>query len=243
MKSINKSLVIVAMASLQTFAQATIYEPFVLWDKSDIKVCFFNKPEQIIATKYRLDKKSLKEQEFTPSYLSNDEKNEIRTLVQETYTKEKTGITFTGFKNCSEEANYDVMIIKAKNIKRILKPDISVPFGGRSSIGREGIYSEQGFVETNPTIKPTVLFTEMSPYTINHEFGHLAGLRHEHAHPDAKTISQSCRYSNSSEILNSAVIKAYDPNSVMNYCRRLENRNLNLSPADEETLRSIYDNR
>lgn len=57
--------------------------------------------------------------------------------------------------------------------------------------------------------------------TALHEFGHAAGLRHEHIREEAKT-DPNClnRQDKNVEILadTAVILESYDPNSIMNYC-------------------------
>ena len=62
--------------------------------------------------------------------------------------------------------------------------------------------------------------------TALHEFGHVAGLRHEHIRPEAKT-DFNCQFMSSFKIDETILDTAenyeeYDPNSIMNYCWNAE---------------------
>ncbi len=58
-------------------------------------------------------------------------------------------------------------------------------------------------------------------FTALHEFGHVAGLRHEHIREESKN-DPNCNYRQdtaSEELMQTAAMNGeYDPNSVMNYC-------------------------
>lgn len=242
MGSIRLNLVaICSVLLLSSAAQASIYEPNVLWGKSEIRVCFYAHPNQLSVTEYGLSKSAIKQQGFTPSVFSKEEKDLIKKITIENYSKETTGIEFTEWADCEESREFDAMIVKAAKIDRKLWFDKKVQFRGKSSIGEQGVYSMNGYREKNLTVKPVVLFTEMLPYTVSHEFGHLAGLRHEHVHPEAKTLDKQCTYVNLfTERLQSSVIQDYDSKSIMNYCRRDDVNNGVLSDKDKSTLKSLY---
>ena len=85
-------------------------------------------------------------------------------------------------------------------------------------------------------------------YLALHEFGHVAGLRHEHARADS-----TCKKSD--ELIEEEQMKseefsasaAYDPNSIMNYCYRdivlqekLQASEIRLSASDIEVIKKLY---
>lgn len=221
-----------------TQSQAAIYEPNVLWNKSDIKVCFYDQVEQIDLTPFRLDKESLKKQNFKPDFLSKSQKNKIRKIIQNNYSKEKTGIEFSGWEDCSDSNEFDVIVLKASKIKLFNR----IPFVGNASIGEQGVWSEspEGFFEKDLSIKSTVIFQDTTPFVITHEFGHVAGLRHEQKHPK----SHICFTSNESLGKTAVILKKYDIDSIMSHCRgRDDEGDPKLSDLDKSTLKEIYSNR
>lgn len=236
--------------SQSILGHAAIYEPSVLWDKNELKVCFYDQKKQILWTEYGNDKNSIARQGFTPATFSDNEKYEIFISLTKNYTKEKTGIFFSGWKNCSEETNADVIVIKGGKIKRTLWFGKGPSFGGRATIGQNGVDKGNGFAKNESTKMASVVLNDINPYVINHEFGHITGLRHEHVHPNktaTNTDNQSCSFYFLKEDLKSAVLLDYDNDSIMNYCRySLDGRNLDkrgyLSTEDQNTLRSLYAN-
>lgn len=89
-----------------------------------------------------------------------------------------------------------------------------------------------------------------------HEFGHIAGLRHEHARPEAAEDQRCIHYNLAAKTsegtgATAEYVGPYDPKSIMNYCYRWD---LNagyepalrspdpagLSPGDLASLRALY---
>lgn len=223
--------------------QATIYEPATVWDKNTVTVCFLDEQHQLGQTRFGTTDEEFKKNGFAPTFNSSEEKEIIKTTINNTFTKATTGIHFNGWKNCSEEATADVLIMKAEKVKGFIfkkRP----PFKGYASIGENGAVTSEGrFVKSYQT-KPFVILYTFDPAIIVHEFGHLAGLRHEHVHPEAKKVDSSC-YSAlySKEITTEySVVTEYDRASIMNYCRinNKYNKSSALSSKDRETLLKIY---
>jgi hypothetical protein len=84
----------------------------------------------------------------------------------------------------------------------------------------------------------------VSKGVVVHEFGHSAGLHHEHIHPDAYAAENGRCDSvekNRSE-LPGFVYEPYDRESVMNYCRLFERggHSRGLSVRDVELLKRLY---
>lgn len=221
-------------------AKANIYEPNVLWDKRDIKVCFYDQPDQITLTNYSLDKAQLKKQGFTPDFLSNEAKAKIKTVIEANYTVDSTEINFYGWDGCSQSPDSDVIIMRAAKIDRKFWLDKQVRFLGKSSIGQGGVLTNQGFLFKNLIVKPVVLFKSTESGVISHEFGHLAGLRHEHVHPTAKA-KKECEHTLINENLSTAVVNSYDPDSIMSYCKVTKQmEDGRLSASDKALLKFIY---
>lgn len=247
---------LICALALPLMAQAGIYEPHTLWDKKEVVTCFYSQKSQLIGTNlvsYDYAKKELK---FIPRALSARERDKIKQTVTAHYKEEVTGIHFTGFKDCSETPEPDLIVLEAKGRFLIFDPS----FAGRAVIGdsgmmgsldgRHGFYSKSGKVGT-------IALSAVRTTTIVHEFGHVAGLRHEHIHPDAREDHQ-CQGSSSpinlkrpeklEKVYHTAIFHTeYDPKSIMNYCyyfgQRPEiDRGLKyvLSRKDIETLQEMY---
>jgi hypothetical protein len=142
-----------------------------------------------------------------------EEKQEIRKVLTENFRIEDVGITFSGFKDCSKDIKADVPIIKFAN----LKPEAPAGFaimGGQDATG----------VVINVIPSPARISSnqERLRLLILHEFGHVAGLGHEHEREE-QLNDPNCSVDHNElidpEVLeNYNVYGAYDSNSVMNYC-------------------------
>lgn len=232
-----------SLMALALNAQAAIYEPSTTWDKSNITVCFFDENNQIEQTRLGTTEKDFKKNGFTPAFLSEGEKNIIKNVINETFTKSQTGIHFVGWKNCSEEAMFDVIVMNAGKVKGLVF-NKKAPFKGFASIGENGYFSKEGYIGKKLETRPLVALQVFDLPIIVHEFGHIAGLRHEHVHPSAKKEDSSCSYAlyaKESPIDQSTLIN-YDKASIMNYCRinNPYNKSAALSGHDKATLLKIY---
>lgn len=239
-------------------ANAGIIEPKTLWDKNQVVACFYNSKSQLDGTILKDYNHAKKHFKFRPKELSKNEKRKVVDVVLRNFSAARTGIHFVGFKDCSETPQYDVVVMEAKGtIPLLSRPS----FNGRAVIGEEGVLSslengDTGFFGKSGLIS-TVALTVQKPGTIVHEFGHVAGLRHEHIHQDAYQ-DENCESPlvpldfdkpESIEKPHSTTLfhTSYDSQSIMNYCwLKTEQRFLNnstsaiLSQKDIETLKNFY---
>lgn len=229
-----KHLFFVILLALNSTAYASIYgliEPKVAWSKKQLSVCF--------ATYADKDKTQLvddipantKKEEI--SAFSAQEMDLIKTQIEKEYTSDRTGITFSGWQTCKESPDSDVYLFKLTT--RVVR------FLGIASMGEGGVRiadksSPNSFTheKSNDKRKPVVALNfermfagkkltrdEEIKLFATHEFGHLAGLRHEHI-LSPKDLEQNCETTNfvsSEEVdLSTKRVAKYDANSVMNYC-------------------------
>lgn len=185
--------------------------------------------------------------------------------VTKEFTPARTGIYFTGFKDCEDTPNPDVVILRAA--PKIILFD-TPSFRGRAVIGQDGEYSynygedgvpvkgvhgeyESGFYKKSGKVAHVAL-KSINPGTVIHEFGHVAGLRHEHIHEEAKydpnCSNRGVAYPTEEKFYDSAHVETnYDSRSIMNYCFLQTDRskfnnmigNI-LSSGDMQTLRAYY---
>lgn len=179
------------------------------WPKKNITVCWAKKSDE---QKICRTPGSFPEIEDDPS--GNIElKDEIKQIISQEYSLEKTGIHFIGWNNCSESEHYDVMLFASS----FLKAPLIEGAAGEACIGPCTNFS------SNQTGKPYVILgmnpingLKLGPLddlrmTALHEFGHLSGLYHEHDnHPK---VILSLQQSNETVIPTSKL----DEFSVMNY--------------------------
>lgn len=144
------------------------------------------------------------------------EKELIKSIINSEYTATKTGIFFTGWEDCTNDS--------ISNVELHFKNSNSYD-GIKSAAGRAGSLGiasgkSKEFPNKIPNTKKSWIefyifngiddekldFTEKVKYVALHEFGHLAGLIHEH---ELKEDSE----------LRHAFIQTslYNPNSIMDY--------------------------
>lgn len=111
----------------------------------------------------------------------------------------------------------------------------------------DGFYKKSGY-------RPFVALTFVKPSTIVHEFGHILGLRHEHAHLDSEQDSNCDKrgvpgQGNDKEAFHSTTetVTDYDEKSIMNYryifskrSKLDKNKGSILSKKDLETILWAY---
>ena len=250
---------------LSKVINAGIIEPHVVWDKKELKTCFFSDNEQLALTRLQTKKNTKDYFDFSPKKLSKRRRENVRNIILNEFTEERTGIHFTGFKDCSEVSDPDVIVMRAAAKIFIL----DVPeFHGRAVIGedghfqmesdangnfvlqKDGSYNEGYFNKSGKTAFVALRTTNAG--TIVHEFGHVAGLRHEHIRAEAEQDSNCHKlrvnWPTKEKLYDSAQIETnYDSLSIMNYCYlQSYNRNFSarigtiLSEGDIQTLRAYY---
>jgi hypothetical protein len=237
---------------------AGIYEPHTLWDKQNLVTCFFSDESDLQETTLESSAQAKSNFGVLPKKLSRSKKKKVREATMRDFTPARTGIHFSGFKDCSETQNPDVIIMKA-GAKFLLFNDFK--WGGMATIGENGLRSfkpniGRGYFEKRK--QPSyVILKSFAASVIVHEFGHVAGLRHEHINPEAME-DKNCHNRRSQldmsqpEKLEKAGATAvfhteYDSNSIMNYCHMTVNfSQINrgdqqvLSTKDVETLKEMY---
>jgi hypothetical protein len=243
---------------LITPLKAGIIEPFVVWDKKAIVTCWYDSAPQLALTRIKSEEVAREKYDFVPKELSKREKRKVMEAVNLNFTPSRTGIHFVGWKGCSQTPNPDLIVMEAKSKIFIFdRPD----FNGRAVIGEEGVSTtmsdgSRGFWIKSGRVSNIALYTQ-NRGTVVHEFGHVAGLRHEHIHEDAfsdercenRIIPLDFGKPETIEKPYSTAIfhTTYDPNSIMNYCWLMTERSrLNrkgriiLSEKDQATLRHYY---
>ncbi len=153
-------------------------------------------------------------------------KSQIQALIEREYTEERTGVHFTGWKTCQAGIDWDLVLL----ISSQPKSDIN----GGSVIGR-GFKNSEGYVPSNQISQGYVYLNASSEskmvtndegilLTALHEFGHVAGLRHEHIRTEALRDPICIKHKISSKTtsekpsLSTKFYGPYDPTSIMNYC-------------------------
>ncbi len=233
----------------------SIGEPVTKWTKTEISVCFATKNEWTKSRirKTQGFGSLAKADEGLPFTL--DQKSLIQDIVTANYTEEETGIHFTGWKDCSETPKSDVYLFRMEKVSslkgkanigdnseyhRVAKlpsnPEDKTPSKVKFVKMKDSGLKEYVLLNTkvdevetpnaaSVARKDKTTFEEHFQMTTLHEFGHIAGLRHEHARlEDAKEdINCKTTYKNVDEMKEEEAIttekfSVYDPNSIMSYC-------------------------
>ncbi len=217
-----KILLLVLIFNIHTVFAGT-YSKY-LWPNNEVVVCFA--------------KGEKKKRETPEAYLKvrdwiETNKLSVKSWVNEEYSSKRTGIYFTGWKDCEETPEAEVIIFFNKNNK--ILTSIFGGLHGLASIGPKGGVAGYPAAQACASISET----GMKKGTVVHEFGHVAGLGHEHNHPDSATGKKACEIINPQTIVT-FLYEEYDVESIMSYCSlHLENR-MTLSKKDLALLRKIY---
>lgn len=178
--------------------------------------------------------------------IGNELFNDVRDFTNNEY-RNKTGVVFTGWGQCSNADRNATMIRVYFNRTHNWDNTGGISAGGglswvgpfnggcgscnggtmRIDIGRSGNYPNNGFR------KFTV---DQTRGTMIHEFGHAMGLLHEHERTDAPR----CGDFDTRQAAGGSTVYVgnYDPNSIMNYCK---NQGITtLSAGDIAGIRFLY---
>ena len=229
------SLLLLINCSL-TFADTAI-EPLVAWEKKEVRVCFGNETHQ--------SRSWVSRESYDFIEYSREQKMWIKDIITKEYNLKDTGISFVGFQNCTTNLE-DIDVILFRFEPSI--PEGEGPYnvkGGMATLGEKGDvrsvgsdnseeskeeYYKADFPQLNVVILNTGGANEKKVDAASyiqmlalHEFGHTAGLRHQHIIMKAAEKDPNCQNfkttMKSEPIFQSTIFTgAYDFNSVMNYC-------------------------
>lgn len=240
-----------------------------VWDKKSISVCWANKELSEDMPQFSVMRSV--NQEITAE-LNEEDQLAVQKKVQEQFNIPSVGIEFIGWQKCDPAVKPDMYIFAFDEMAyaeyyqpgeaeigtscEMFNPDL------RKKEIRKKIEGQHGYIFlSKATIKklgPKVFKnTEVSFIrSALHEFGHVAGLIHEHYHKDAKhdPNCQDLLKDNAHFILNPVNLgrektySQYDPQSIMNGCFLVhedekENQSVvdvKLSAQDRHTLQCIY---
>lgn len=240
---------------------ASIAEPGTIWKSTRPTVCWADQKNWVNSTVLELGDSFLSAKQISP--FSSVQKALIKAAIESNYTQNSVGMSFEGWSDCSITPKADIYLIH-----------IDSPFqgGGMASIGQNGepvcdeeyancVYhkmatKKKAFVLLNTYPFPEHKVSEEEALQIQaiHEFGHAAGLRHEHARVEDARKDPACQEIGydlgDSEDKSTTRYGPYDPSSMMSYCYlfKIVNKlgmpvglkHLALSPIDQTTLRCLY---
>jgi hypothetical protein len=256
-------LTLILSLSFHAIAEG-IYEPNVLWAKSDIKVCFADAEWVKEKSLKELDEMDLayaliyfKEENLLKDW-SEEEKIRIKNIITSEFTTEKTILTFSKFEDCRKSNDNDVILVRGTQTQDIY-------YTALSSLGQNSLFKldfksfqfplpssyEKSLIDRKSLVLLTLDDAKNLESTILHEFGHLAGLRHEHIHSEAINDKNCARnglkwLKDERAAVTSRFYTEYDPSSIMNYCWLDYISNVNreikteLSKNDLKTIQGMY---
>jgi hypothetical protein len=206
------------------------------WQKKEITVCWASKAQQDKACRGS----GLIEIENGPANATNLKK-EIQDIIVKEYTLAKTGIHYVGWKSCSENEPYDVMLFTTS----YTKPFVLEGGLGEASLGPCSNYKNSEYPERNKpyvvfgfdsrSIRQGLLAQQDLRITALHEFGHLSGLYHEHMN-DPDLIEFLNKQSEDQHVVATSV---KDDISVMNYEFNLLVQNKGLNFIQQKSNRAV----
>lgn len=215
-------LLLIFLLVLFASAQAGVYSRQA-WNTSNLTVCY-----AVAETPIR----HLGVLKVKIASWSSPARAMVKNWVEAEYSSERTGIHFSGWSPCEEDPQADIVLFLGKEGGLL---------GGQASLGPRN----PGTVARYPNARGYVLIYDLKKSTVVHEFGHVAGLMHEHLHPQIYQADPTCAH----KLLNSPPrpdslneYVTYDRQSVMNYCalNAPGGENLGLSPGDLGNLQELY---
>ncbi len=163
----------------------------------------------------------------------------ISSAAMGAYNPGTTVISFLGFQDCQNVKNPDVKVFwedrlngfggMASHIGSFNLSKTGLPQQVFAGVGRPAVALNLAFMtEFLKTSKPGISINEVAVELALHELGHIAGLFHEHAHPQStckatdETATKKFEYYGKDAV--DTYIEhgtSYDPLSIMNYCKSL----------------------
>lgn len=214
-----------------------LVEPDIKWDKKEVSVCFAD------FSHYKKSYLSEKEPDLNETNViayTQSHKEALEDIIIQEYTKERTGIAFIGWKDCQEQPDSDVYLFRISDSGAGFIGVASQGEAGEQTFEEVGIFSKKkvkvyrkqnkdkkAFLALNTALLKSARLSRVSEFqmTALHEFGHLAGLQHEHAdiREDNKRYGDSnCSTSGTrtaeGPLSSTKKVSVYDRNSIMNYC-------------------------
>ena len=204
---------------------ASIYSMSGIWNHPDVEVCFAAKEKR---------RRHFETHELPIDSWPGANRHAVQNWVQKDFTSETTGIHFTGWLSCSETPNAEIVVFFGAGDERDL--------AGHSMVGPQLRADE---LSGYPRAHSYVWLHEqgINRGNVLHEFGHAAGLQHEHPRREAKK-DENCfdeRVGYGTPAGNQ-ILGPYDASSVMNYCflHSCLGYSAGLSRQDTELLRYLY---
>lgn len=196
----------------------------IIWNKKELKVCWL---DNLSVPRINFSQLQLKNIEALGKFVTLDDryKNIITSSIQDEFAKEKTGIYFVGWKTCESIDSSDVVILIGSSGEQRKNPQGEASIGRTDSeelnLIREADKKAYVFIDVSMWEEGTKWTREdYIKFLTLHEFGHIAGLRHEHI-----------RVLEGEKRLDAQFFSIYDSHSVMNYIfmGEIEENGLNIT--------------
>lgn len=229
-------------------ASFSVGEPNVIWLKHKVHVCW----------------RSMNE----PTDFTLELKKTVQAIIEQEYIEARTGISFYGWEEC-DDSDGDLNKVEIYQDNEMLQPNVKLAHfrtfiaEGFSNIGQGSNRTKNdnliGFFERDRELKviyllyrPTLDMNSGLNYgaidhlkmNALHEFGHTAGLRHEHMRREAQ-FDENCVGVSFDEKQDDTTVfyEPYDPYSVMNYCWLQTVRDFGKTPQKKLIVldQTIYD--
>lgn len=252
---------------LSSLADGIVAEDYI-WKKKSISVCWADKEQSEELDQFSVMRTASQE---TTTDIGAEDRKAIQSKIQEQFNHESVGLEFVGWQPCDSNNKSDIYIFAFEDMTYA---EYYIP--GEADIGtscemfnsdirkkeiRHRVPGQPGYLFlSKATLKHHKQFIKHPEISLIrsalHEFGHIAGLLHEHYHKDAKNdpncqdlIKENPDFTlNPVKLGKEKAYSKYDPQSIMNACFTIEEdekeqqsvSDIKLSPLDLHTLRCIY---
>ena len=197
------------------------------WDKPNVIVCWANWNE-------------------TSNFEWISKTSYIRSIIENEFN-EKTPVRFLGWKPCADTRYADAIV--SFDFRETTSSSARASIGIGNYPDHNGLYSYV-YLDSKKNTTPQEMLELRQ--TALHEFGHLAGLIHEHIRVEAKNDSNCMKFGNHDRVgtekmqdtISWLKVGGYDSQSIMNYCfnefMNHQGLEASLSLGDIKTLEALY---
>lgn len=156
------------LAILDRGAWAAVYKNDALWPKKTIRICFYHSEIPTPPNTYKTLKPDDSLKEFSKNVITRE------------FSIARTGLEFTSWNDCDAETE------KADSFLEFTADTFSTGFTEQYGVEKNGPHVSIGLGKYSK--KPTETELRRLDATLVHEFGHLAGLTHEHQYFRSKAL-------------------------------------------------------